>query len=645
MKIKFTFILLTFSLLAFSQDYPKKTIGDKEYYVYAVQAGDGLMAIGRKFNVTQAEIVAANPNISESLRVGQTLYIPIKNTSQPSANQQDNIKETFNHTVVKSQTFFAICKMYGVSQEEVLALNKDLEPTQIRVGQVIKIPVVKPERNVRAADEQKPQMQQKVEPKGNFIYYEVKKNKETLYSISREMGVSINEILEANPEAENGVKKGDVLQIPIKEKTENQQQTPKSEPKPKQETVKVEPKKSDKNSHVVQPKETIYGISRQYNVSQDDLIAANPQIKDGLKVGQTLVIPQGTQEKEVAVVEKPKPKEESVPIEVVPTKKHLKIAFLMPFTSETENVNTERFMNFYRGALLALEEAKKQGVSVDVQTFDTGFGTGSLHRILSEKSLANVDLIVGPAYPEQVTAVAAFAKKHKIAQLVPFTSRINNADKHDYLYQFNPTSDDILQAVAEGFIEKFANHNIIFVNFANQNDKGSKFADILKKNLRAKSIQYSDARNTDAIAISLKNNDNILVFATNNHENIVPMLPVIKDMGNNLEFWATDDVVEKLPELENCYFYSMFNDNVSEKYLQQYKKWFGNRVCNSTPCYDLLGYDIVHYFCNANYNAMTSTFTGRGGVIFQQSVFNFLPHRNGKGYLNYGYFLNCNSCK
>ena len=663
MKTKITLILLTFSLLAFSQDYPKKTIGGKEYYVYVVQAGDGLMAIGRKFGVTQAEIMAANPNISESLKVEQTIYIPVKSSfqpTQPSVNQQNNTKEVFEHIVAKSQTFFAICKMYGVSQEEVAALNQGLEPTQIKVGQVIKIPVKK-QQEVRTAanseqkEQAKPQTQPKVENNEKFTYYEVKKNKETLYSISKELGVSINEILELNPEAENGVKKGDVLQIPVVEKVlAAQTEKPKNEPKSQTETPKNEPKKqetpqkSDKSSHVVKPKETIYGISKQYNVSQDDLIAANPQIKNGLKIGQTLVIPQGTQEIEIAVVETPKPQAEpkTEPITAEPTKKQLKIAFLLPFTNVGyESIDTERFINFYRGALLALEEAKKQGVSVDVQTFDTGLGTGSLNRILAEKSLTGVDLIIGPAYPEQISAVAAFAKKNRIAQVVPFSSKINNSEKHEHLYQFNPASDDILQAVAESFIEKFAKHNIIFVNFADKNDKGAKFADILKSNLRAKSIQYADARNTDAIAVSLKNQNNIVVFATNNYENILPMLPAIKEMKNSLEFWATDEVVEKLPELEKSYFYSLFNNNVSENYLQQYQKWFGGRVCSTTPCYDLLGYDITYYFCSANYNSLNSTFTGIRSAFFQQSAFNFLPQKSGKGYLNYGYFLNCNDCK
>jgi len=605
-------------------------------------AGEGLFSVSRKFGVLQSEIIAANPNIEKGLKVGQMLYIPIVNSSQTAATQQDNAKKYLEHTVAVKQTFFSICKMYGVSQDEVLALNQGLNIEKINAGQIIKIPVKKQqdtEKNARAAnaekkEESKTNVQQKDASKKKYVLYEVKKKKESLYSISKELGVSINEILEANPEAENGVTKGDVLQIPVKDGVEISSNTPKSNQKEK---PNAQSKKTGDITHIVQPKETIYGLSKKYNVSTDVLIAANPQLKDGLKVGQKLTIPQ---EKEVVEEQNTQMTVEEL------QKKHLKIVFLLPFTSgDGDNANMERFSDFYKGALLALEEAKKLAISADVQTFDTGFGTDSFYRILSEKFCEEADLIVGPAYPEQVSVVAAFAKKHKIAHVIPFTNKIEKADKHEYLYQFNPSNEEMYQEVADDFIEKFAKHNIVFINFADKNDKGARFADILKKNLRTKSIKFAEITADDAIETSLKGKKNILVFATSRYENISNVVPNIKQLNNNdLEFWIADEIKDKVL-LENRYSYSIFNADASENYLLQYKKWFGNRTCNATPCYDLLGFDIVYYFCNAGYNSLTSTFSGKSSVLFQQSAFNFLPQKNGKGYLNYGYFLNCNSCK
>lgn len=53
---------------------------------------------------------------------------------------------------------------------------------------------------------------------------------------------------------------------------------------------------AQQRTHTVQPKETIYGISKQYNVSQEDLKRANPFLNErGLQIGDVLVIPGGAE--------------------------------------------------------------------------------------------------------------------------------------------------------------------------------------------------------------------------------------------------------------------------------------------------------------------------------------------------------------
>ena len=43
--------------------------------------------------------------------------------------------------------------------------------------------------------------------------------------------------------------------------------------------------------HVVQPRETLYGISRQYNAELNDLVVSNPAVIQGLHVGFKLLVP------------------------------------------------------------------------------------------------------------------------------------------------------------------------------------------------------------------------------------------------------------------------------------------------------------------------------------------------------------------
>jgi LysM repeat protein len=112
-----------------------------------------------------------------------------------------------------------------------------------------------------------------------FIIHQIDA-KETLYSISRRYGVPVTVILENNPASKDGLGVGQLLKVPYI-------------PKPK--------KKIEGATHLVAAKETLYSISKQYDVSIDDLKKINGLIDNDLKLGQTLVIP-----KKSALPETPK---------------------------------------------------------------------------------------------------------------------------------------------------------------------------------------------------------------------------------------------------------------------------------------------------------------------------------------------------
>lgn len=93
----------------------------------------------------------------------------------------------------------------------------------------------------------------------------------TLYGLQNKYKVSTEEIIKANPSAKDGLQIGQKLYIPI--------------------AVGQETKEPSFEMHTVKRKETLFGISRQYNCSIDDLIKYNPEVEDGLKIGQVIRIP------------------------------------------------------------------------------------------------------------------------------------------------------------------------------------------------------------------------------------------------------------------------------------------------------------------------------------------------------------------
>ena len=109
-----------------------------------------------------------------------------------------------------------------------------------------------------------------------FLNHKILKG-ETLTQISEKYKVSAQELLKLNPDAVSGLKEDGYLIIPIL--------TSSKEPQIK--NVNQESTKT----HIVEAKETIFGLSKKYNVSIEELTKANPGLNDGLKIGEHLIIP------------------------------------------------------------------------------------------------------------------------------------------------------------------------------------------------------------------------------------------------------------------------------------------------------------------------------------------------------------------
>ena len=105
-----------------------------------------------------------------------------------------------------------------------------------------------------------------------FIQYVVSPG-ETIYRISTTYGVSISELLELNPDLENGLKVGQEILIPFRPKMQH-----------KEESLEIG---EGDVIHEVQSGETLYSLSRKYNVSVGDLLKWNGM---ELKAGQKLVV-------------------------------------------------------------------------------------------------------------------------------------------------------------------------------------------------------------------------------------------------------------------------------------------------------------------------------------------------------------------
>jgi LysM repeat protein len=212
---------------------------------------------------------------------------------QPQAQQDSLGIETVNgkvfviHKVSEKETLYGISKRYGATVDAVLEFNPSATEG-LEIGQILKVPYSSPKTPVS------------VRPTGGGIIHVVAP-KETMFSISKAYGVSIDEIKQWNDLSDNSISIGQELSI----KKRNTQSGVSNVTTTS--TVKSNDATPDqKGAHTVAAKETMYSIARQYNITVDQLRAWNGIEGNELKIGQVLHVSQPGQPVAVAPVVTPR---------------------------------------------------------------------------------------------------------------------------------------------------------------------------------------------------------------------------------------------------------------------------------------------------------------------------------------------------
>lgn len=310
------------------------------------------LKVGQKINVPVKEGYKPSPAIEVlEEKIVTEIAVPVKETPKqetvvvaPIKEITEEKKETVVYEVLQNETKYSIAKKYGISVPDLDKANPILETESLKIGQKISIPVkegfvpapavveketVKVAPETVVAETETPNKETVVsapvkevtEEKKETVVYEVLQN-ETKYSIAKKYGITVPDLDKANPilEAES-LKIGQKINIPVKEgdatptvEKEAEKVAPEAvvveKELPKQETVAVAPEKEtvkELNGEIIRevlPRETKFGIAKQYGISVEELERQNPAIKRNLPVGFKLTIRNANAPQENSVVEK-----------------------------------------------------------------------------------------------------------------------------------------------------------------------------------------------------------------------------------------------------------------------------------------------------------------------------------------------------
>lgn len=242
-------------------------------------------------------------------------------------------------------------------------------------------------------------------PHTNLSLYSVKA-KEGKWRIAHNFGITVKQLEALNPDLDSVLSDGQLINVPNVELTFSNTG-------------------DNFDYYEVQPKEGFYSIYKKFGISKDSLEKLNPILKDtGLLNGMVLKL----------AINK---NNDAKSIQLSPKIKYLNlktIALFLPFKVNSINFDSIQIAKqqvkrdgyvrvsteFYSGVEMALDSAKALGISVNLDVYDTEANPIKLRSLIREIEFSKYDLILGPVTAQNCTILSNSLELNKIALFSPF---------------------------------------------------------------------------------------------------------------------------------------------------------------------------------------------------------------------------------
>ncbi|MFK5855173.1 MAG: LysM peptidoglycan-binding domain-containing protein [Bacteroidota bacterium] len=506
----------------------KNDVVDTNYnFFYHVAAkNETLQHISSIYLIPERYIIKANPNMHSPLREGEYVKVPVKeafaildgkvasrtypqNRTKKNSNSSTYVKpkstqqkapkpkakkpksefvsfnpdipviDDYRHVVILGETTKSIAEKYGIPVDVLKAANPGLgnsvaKSDRLRVPDKTKLDsIVKKQSD----DKNKPQIQDPVfdvgtkdstivTTKPENIKHRVKK-KETLYSIGREYGVSVSEILKVNAGLTPSIKIGQIIFVPKKKIS-------------KPYILHTADKNTKTNKLAKLYRVPIYQL-KEFNPTIGKRIYKNDEIK--IPVGRSAIIVPATPHDDVVIIVN---KDDDLSddtdenlnncIFLPDTERIFKVALMIPlFLEETDSLVREqflishqkhfipfRFIKFYEGAMIALDSLTKQGMKVELFVYDVDKNLTKTAKVLQQSELRSMDLIIGPFYNNSFNQIALFAGNFNIPIVNPLSYRESIVNNYNSVIKVKPTTYSQIQMI-ESFIPNYASNSKVFL--------------------------------------------------------------------------------------------------------------------------------------------------------------------------------------
>lgn len=639
----------------------------REYVYHTVEKGQTAYFISRKYNLTLEQLYQFNPGIENGLILGSILKIPTDLESGKSVGSVPLVrkptpsseKKYIQHLVQPRETLYSISKQYFTTVEAIVEDNPALRNGILATGSEIRIAVDDPEKS--STDQGVVS-----EPVGEFItgdnyLYHMIEAGQTFYSISRQYLIDVSELRAANPDVDgSNLKVGYLLRIP----------------RPTMNELDVNLAQQEENprwfiNHKVRKRETLFGISQTYHVDMDIVRKVNPTVNfSNLDRGIVLRIPKDewfAARNMAALLESQKElQEDSIRTSLTYDEcllnhdmgytRPLRVALLLPFsapenvkyyaqkndsTTNSRNISvtarrSRALVEFYSGALMALDSLKRMGIAVNFSVFDISPDSFAVKRALANPALIHSDLVIGPGLSHELDLVSDFSKKHAIPLVFPISNNTNhNLLTNPYLFQVNTPDSLLFDQMAEEIVEQSKGANLLVILPPNNEKDANLLVQRIKEHAvrqmySDKSVNYIEYRpkSDDLVAIqALMSKDvaNYVVIPSVAPAEISKIIPVLKGVKEKTRTevnlfgrseWLRMQTIdpEDIHYLNTTVFSSFrldYENAMTQSFITKYRSWYNMEPHAISPYFQysdatsgfsrfgIWGYDVTLYFISA----------------------------------------------
>jgi len=475
---------------------------------------------------------------------------------------------------------------------------------------------------------------------GKKYYIHKIEKSQSLYAISKTYSVSLDDIYKANPELKTaGAKVHQEIKIPF---SVTPAATVSNTLSPVTSTVVI-----DTNKYItyrVAKSETVYSITRRFNISEKQLAAYNPGITPTLREGQVIIVGEKNKKKSAVREKETKPatvvKEHKPVFSPVdsnmfkpvskPKKTKYNVALILPFRLDqtlamdlNELIKTggnfpvvpALAVDFYLGFKRAVDSLTDQNFEVELCLYESDDKDSvKLEQIVKDPKFKELDLIFGPLYASGFKTISKKAKELNIPIVSPITQQNKILYNNIYISKTNPSQFTLLESLADYCIDSLVNGNanMVLVLLSEKDKKELSFVKAFKKyyNEKQKSLGKSLKDTVTLVrgmsglkAVFKPGVKNIVITLSSNQvflADFTTQLSINSDKKNvTLCGWQslteTDNIDQEYLNQLNFTFPHQFNltnlaayNSVARSYIEQQQTIPGE--------YFYIGFDIAAYY-------------------------------------------------